>query len=96
MHEAKPVDMSSKASSVMLETKPAHASEAHVAVVRGVPPPLPSPHEDSSPNLAIAPMHVLSGGAGQEAPLLWQAVQAAHAGLEASAGPSHVPTGQHA
>ena len=58
--------MSCKTSSVTLAMVPTHASEAHVAVVRGVPPPLSSPHEDSSPNLAIAPMHVLSDSDGDD------------------------------
>ena len=33
---------------------------------------------------------------GHEAPIVWQALQALHSSLEASAGLSHVPAGQHA
>eukprot|EP00964_Phaeocystis_antarctica_P061790 scaffold36955_cov69-Phaeocystis_antarctica.AAC.4 len=59
-----PVETSCKASSVMLDTKPTHASDAHVAGVRGVPSLSSSssslPHEDISPILVIAPTHVLS------------------------------------
>ena len=46
VHKAKPVAMSCRASSVMLNMKPTHASDAHVAGVRGgpsPPPPLPPP-----------------------------------------------------
>eukprot|EP00964_Phaeocystis_antarctica_P042363 scaffold24277_cov73-Phaeocystis_antarctica.AAC.2 len=50
-----------KASSVTLAMKLAHAPEAHVAAVRGLSASSPSsPHEDISPILVIAPMHVLS------------------------------------
>eukprot|EP00964_Phaeocystis_antarctica_P061791 scaffold36955_cov69-Phaeocystis_antarctica.AAC.5 len=45
--------------------KPTHASEAHVAAVRGLSASSSSsssslPHEDISPILIIAPTHVLS------------------------------------
>eukprot|EP00964_Phaeocystis_antarctica_P016109 scaffold8918_cov59-Phaeocystis_antarctica.AAC.2 len=61
VHEARPVDMSCKASSVTLAIKPAQASNAHVAAVRGFSASSPSsPQEDISPILVTAPMHVLS------------------------------------
>eukprot|EP00964_Phaeocystis_antarctica_P061792 scaffold36955_cov69-Phaeocystis_antarctica.AAC.6 len=72
-HEAMPAVTSCKAASVMLDTKPTHASDAHVAGVRGVlsslstslsssssssPPP---PHPPHSTTFKYAPTHVLSG-----------------------------------
>ena len=59
---AKPVDMSCMTSSVMLAMKAAHAADAHVSGVRGLlwsSSSLSSLHEDISPNLYLAPVHML-------------------------------------
>ena len=45
---------------------------------------------------APLPSEAAAESDGHAVPCVWQALQALHSGLEASAGPSHVPVGQHA
>ena len=59
---AMPADMSCTVASVMLAMKATHASDAHVSGLRGLlrmPSSLSSPHEDISPILEIASVHML-------------------------------------